>query len=39
MATFNKVWESPDTLPSKEEIASPRTWLERMDRSSSAAAG
>ena len=39
MATFNKVWESPDTLPSKEEIANPGTWLERMDRSSSAAAG
>ena len=39
MATFNKVWESPGTLPSKEEIANPRTWLERMDRSSSAAAG
>jgi coenzyme F420 biosynthesis associated uncharacterized protein len=39
MATFNKVWESPDTLPSKAEIASPRAWLERMDGGSSAAAG
>src|ERR1700735_2418853 len=40
MATFNKVWESPDTLPSKAELASPLDWLERVDgRSSSAAAG
>jgi coenzyme F420 biosynthesis associated uncharacterized protein len=40
MATFNKVWESPDTLPSKAEITSPLAWLERVDgRSSSAAAG
>jgi coenzyme F420 biosynthesis associated uncharacterized protein len=40
MATFNKVWESPQTLPSKAEIASPRAWLERVDGgSSSAAAG
>jgi coenzyme F420 biosynthesis associated uncharacterized protein len=40
MATFNKVWASPDTLPSKAELASPLDWLERVDgRSSSAAAG
>src|SRR5450631_2354223 len=42
MATFNKVWESPDTLPSKAEITSPLAWLERVDgssSSSSAAAG
>src|SRR6266700_2990483 len=36
MATFNKVWESPETLPSKAEIASPRAWLERVDGSSAA---
>jgi len=36
MATFNKVWESPETLPSKAEIASPRDWLERVDGRSAA---
>jgi coenzyme F420 biosynthesis associated uncharacterized protein len=39
MATFNKVWESPDTLPSGAEIASPGAWLERVGGSGSAAAG
>ncbi len=37
MTTFNKVWESPETLPSKAEIASPRAWLERVDGSTAAA--
>jgi coenzyme F420 biosynthesis associated uncharacterized protein len=37
MATFNKVWESPGSLPSKAEIASPRAWLERVDGGSAAA--
>jgi coenzyme F420 biosynthesis associated uncharacterized protein len=32
MATFNKVWTSPETLPTKEELAKPSRWLERMDR-------
>jgi len=31
MATFNKVWTSPETLPTKEELAEPRKWLERME--------
>ena len=31
MATFNKVWTSPDTLPTKEELQDPRLWLERVD--------
>jgi coenzyme F420 biosynthesis associated uncharacterized protein len=30
MATFNKVWTSPEHLPSKEELASPHLWLERV---------
>jgi coenzyme F420 biosynthesis associated uncharacterized protein len=30
MATFNKVWTSPETLPTKEEIADPGRWLERV---------
>ena len=37
MATFNKVWTSPDTLPTKDELASPRKWLERVDGSSASA--
>jgi coenzyme F420 biosynthesis associated uncharacterized protein len=32
MAAFNKVWTSPETLPTKEELANPHSWLERMDR-------
>jgi coenzyme F420 biosynthesis associated uncharacterized protein len=31
MASFNKVWTSPESLPTREELTSPRTWLERMD--------
>ena len=30
MAAFNKVWTSPQTLPTKEELSAPRTWLERV---------
>jgi coenzyme F420 biosynthesis associated uncharacterized protein len=30
MATFNKVWTSPDTLPSKAEFARPQDWLDRV---------
>jgi coenzyme F420 biosynthesis associated uncharacterized protein len=31
MATFNKVWTSPDTLPTREELQDPRAWLARVD--------
>ncbi len=31
MATFNKVWTSPETLPTKDELQDPRLWLERVD--------
>jgi coenzyme F420 biosynthesis associated uncharacterized protein len=31
MTAFNKVWTSPEHLPTKDEIANPRSWLERMD--------
>jgi coenzyme F420 biosynthesis associated uncharacterized protein len=31
MATFNKVWTSPETLPTKDEITSPLSWLARVD--------
>jgi putative hydrolase len=30
MATFNKVWTSPETLPTKEEFARPHDWVERV---------
>jgi coenzyme F420 biosynthesis associated uncharacterized protein len=30
MAGFNKVWTSPDTLPTRSELANPREWLERV---------
>ena len=30
MAGFNRVWTSPETLPTREEIAEPREWLERV---------
>jgi coenzyme F420 biosynthesis associated uncharacterized protein len=32
MAAFNKVWTSPDTLPTREELASPNDWLDRVAR-------
>jgi coenzyme F420 biosynthesis associated uncharacterized protein len=37
MATFNKVWTSPDTLPTREELQDPRVWLARVDGGSPAA--
>lgn len=32
MAEFNKVWTSPETLPTIEEIRNPSTWIERVVR-------
>jgi coenzyme F420 biosynthesis associated uncharacterized protein len=31
MASFNKVWTSPETLPTRDELQDPRLWLERVD--------
>ena len=31
MEVFNKVWTSPDTLPTRDEITSPQSWLARVD--------
>lgn len=31
MAGLNRVWTSPETLPTKDEIADPALWLARMD--------
>ena len=30
MTGFNRVWTSPETLPTREEIVEPREWLERV---------
>ena len=30
MATFNLVWTSPETLPTRDEITNPRAWLDRV---------
>ncbi|WP_093083574.1 zinc-dependent metalloprotease [Pseudonocardia oroxyli] len=30
MAGFNAVWQSPDTLPTRAELAAPETWLARV---------
>ena len=30
MDTFNRVWTSPETLPTKDEISDPARWLERV---------
>jgi coenzyme F420 biosynthesis associated uncharacterized protein len=31
MASFNRVWTSPETLPTREELTRPELWLARMD--------
>jgi coenzyme F420 biosynthesis associated uncharacterized protein len=31
MDGLNRVWTSPETLPTKAEIADPKIWLDRMD--------
>jgi coenzyme F420 biosynthesis associated uncharacterized protein len=30
MTGFNRVWESPANLPTKQELASPRDWVDRV---------
>jgi len=30
MAGFNRVWTSPETLPTRAELSEPREWLERV---------
>jgi coenzyme F420 biosynthesis associated uncharacterized protein len=34
MTTFNKVWTSPETLPTKDEFAHPQEWLDRVGSAS-----
>lgn len=35
MEGFNRVWESPRTLPSRAELSDPAAWLRRMEREGS----
>src|SRR5260370_37372301 len=35
MAAFNKVWTSPETLPTQEEFAHPHLWVGRVASGSS----
>ncbi len=37
METFNKVWTSPETLPTREELQHPLSWLARVDGGGAAA--
>ena len=30
MASFNAIWTSPDTLPTREEVADPAAWVRRV---------
>ena len=30
MDGFNKVWESPETVPTRDELAKPGDWLRRV---------
>jgi coenzyme F420 biosynthesis associated uncharacterized protein len=32
MATFNLIWTSPETLPTRDEITNPSAWLDRVAR-------
>ncbi len=38
MEAFNKVWTSPDTVPTRSELKSPQSWLERVGRGAAASA-
>jgi coenzyme F420 biosynthesis associated uncharacterized protein len=39
MAVFNRVWTSPETLPTKEELSTPSRWLERVGGGGALTAG
>ena len=38
MTGFNRVWESPATLPTRAEITAPQDWVTRIHGASSATA-
>jgi coenzyme F420 biosynthesis associated uncharacterized protein len=39
MPVFNRVWTSPQTLPTAEELAAPLLWLERVGGNGAVTAG
>jgi coenzyme F420 biosynthesis associated uncharacterized protein len=39
MTTFNKVWVSPQSLPTKDEFVTPQLWLDRVGRADALPAG
>jgi coenzyme F420 biosynthesis associated uncharacterized protein len=39
MAVFNRVWTSPETLPTVEELSAPHAWLDRVGGGRSAGPG
>ena len=39
VAGFNRVWGSPETLPTREEITNPRAWMNRVPGGGALAAG
>jgi coenzyme F420 biosynthesis associated uncharacterized protein len=39
VAGFNRVWDSPETLPTKQEITHPRAWMNRVVGGGALAAG
>jgi uncharacterized protein (DUF2342 family) len=34
MSGFNRVWESPDSLPTREELHAPDKWIARVGTTS-----
>ncbi|HEY5985074.1 MAG TPA: zinc-dependent metalloprotease [Streptosporangiaceae bacterium] len=39
MAVFNRVWTSPESLPTADELAAPQRWLERVGGNGAVTAG
>jgi coenzyme F420 biosynthesis associated uncharacterized protein len=39
METFNRIWTSPQTLPTRDELATPRAWIDRVAGQGAAGSG
>ena len=39
MATFNRIWTSPETLPTKAELSEPAAWIDRVARGNAGTIG